>query len=806
MKVAHIKDYKVAIKHDGKLQIATGRSRKDTVWKNEEILWSQLVTKLRKTHRTVESYSEYQRMSKEKQDSIKDIGGFVGGTLKDGKRNTGSVITRQLLTLDADFAPKNLWDDIQMFFDFSCCMYSTHNHNPDKPRLRILIPLSRPVLPDEYEAIARKVAEDIGIDYFDDTTYQPSRLMYWPSTSQDGEYLFEYQDGVWLNADTVLERYEDWKDTSFWPESSRSQKRRKRLADKQGDPTEKEGLIGAFCRTYTVPDVIDLFLSDIYTQCSIPNRYTYTGGSTSAGLVIYGDGKFAYSNHSTDPAGGKLCNAFDLVRIHKFGELDEAATADTPINNTPSYQEMMTFIQNDDQTKLTIGEERLEIAKAAFDDEEAENLDEWLLKLETNKKGEYQNTIDNIKIILLNDPNLKGKTGYNEFNFKPAVLGDLPWRKKGNNDVWSDSDDSGLRHYIEHVYHITGVQKVSDALAIVQEMNKFHPVRDYLDTLEWDGVQRLDTLFIDYLGAIDEEYTRVVTRKAFTAAVARIYHPGIKFDTMTVLTGPQGLGKSTLLKLMGKDWYSDSFTTVVGKEAYEQLHGCWLVEMAELSATKKAEVEAVKHFISKQEDNYRQAYGRRVGTYKRQCVFFGTTNDFEFLKDRTGNRRFWPVATRVQTPTKDVFKELKPEVVDQLWAEAKHRYKEKEQLFLTKDLEKIAFQKQEEHSEYNSKLGLIRDYLEMKLPDNWDGMDIGSRRAYIHGTGFGELKRGTVIRDRVCTLEIWCELLEGETRTLGQIQAREINDMLNRMEGWIKHPSTMRFGDLYGIQRGYIRE
>ena len=299
------------------------------------------------------------------------------------------------------------------------------------------------------------------------------------------------------------------------------------------------------------------------------------------------------------------------------------------MSKMPSYTKMISFIQSDDATKLTIGAERLEIAKVAFDEPVPEKPGDWLLKLEANKKGEYQSTIDNIKVILLNDPNLKGKMGYNEFNFKPTVLGNLPWRKKENSEVWSDGDDSGLRHYIEHVYNITGVQKVSDALAIVQEMNKFHPVRDFLGPLEWDKVERLDTLFIDYLGAADDNYTRTVTRKAFTAAVARIYQPGIKFDTMTVLTGPQGLGKSTLLSFLGKEWHSDSFTTVMGKEAYEQLHGCWLIEMAELSATKKAEVEAVKHFISKQEDNYRQAYGRRVGSYKRQCVFFGTTNDFK---------------------------------------------------------------------------------------------------------------------------------------------------------------------------------
>ena len=147
-----------------------------------------------------------------------------------------------------------------------------------------------------------------------------------------------------------------------------------------------------------------------------------------------------------------------------------------------------------------------------------------------------------------------------------------------------------MRHYIEAVYEISGPSKINDALAIVQEKHRFHPIRDYLDSLSWDGLPRLDTLLIDYLGAEDTEYVRTVTRKAFTAAVARIYQPGGKFDYMIVLVGPQGIGKSLILKLLGQRWFSDSLTTVQGKEAYEQLQGAWLVEMAELSATKKAEV------------------------------------------------------------------------------------------------------------------------------------------------------------------------------------------------------------------------
>lgn len=802
--IQYMDDYKEDIQNDGSLKIAIGKSRKDTKWKNTEMSWGQLLSKFSRTHKTIETYDEYKKMSKAQQDDIKDIGGFVGGSLKGGRRKADAVIGRQLITLDADFAPSDLWETVSKTLTYACAVYSTHKHSPEQPRLRFIIPLQREVSPDEYQAIARRIAADLGIDYFDDTTYQPSRLMYWPSTSSDGVPFFKYMDKVWLDPEEVLARYTDWRDSSFWPESSRVQKARQKLADKQGDPCDKEGLIGAFCRAYTIQEAIDTFLPDEYTACDIPDRYTFTGGSTSAGLVIYDD-KFAYSNHATDPASGKLCNAFDLVRIHKFGHMDDDTTLDTPITKYPSYIEMVNFIKKDTKTKIQIGEERVESAKSEFSEFEDDTDSSWMALLETNKQGGFESTINNIKLILTHDPNLKGKTGLNVFDSKISVLGDLPWRKIEDNNTWCDGDDSGLRHYLEHVYGITGIQKITDGLSIVQEMNKFHPIRDYLDALIWDGECRLDTLFVDYLGAEDSPYTRAVTRKMFVAAVARIYKPGTKFDTMLVLTGPQGLGKSTLLGKMGKEWYSDSFSTVQGKEAYEQLQGAWVIEMAELTATKKAEVEAVKHFISKKEDSYRQAYGRRVNTYKRQCVFFGTTNDHEFLRDRTGNRRFWPVSTGEGVALKDVFNDLDYEI-DQLWAEAKYYYTQGEELFLSGELEKAALEKQEEHSEHNAKIGLVKDYVEMLLPENWNDLDIGARRAYLQGSEFGDSIQGSVPRDKVCALEIYVELFNGEIKNFSNLIAREINDVLNKLDEWEKYPKPIKFVKPYGVQRGFRRK
>jgi hypothetical protein len=326
----------VGLKYDPELIIATGKSRYETSWKNKKILWSALLARLQKSIETPETHAEYMQMPRDEQDRIKDTGGFVGGHLKGGHRRTGTVAARQILTLDLDFAPEDLAGEIIDSFALDCAMaiYSTHKHTPKKPRLRLIIPLDREVSPDEYEAIARKVAEKVGIDYFDDSTYQASRLMYWPSHPSDIEPYFWHYDAPVLKADDILAEYPDWTDTSYWPESSRMTGIRKKQADKQGDPTSKKGIVGAFCRAYDIPAVIDKFLADVYLPTSQPDRYTYAGGSTAAGLVIYEGGKFAYSNHATDPCGGQLCNAFDLVRVHKFGELDEGHEKQTGSKRT----------------------------------------------------------------------------------------------------------------------------------------------------------------------------------------------------------------------------------------------------------------------------------------------------------------------------------------------------------------------------------------------------------------------------------------------------------------------------------------
>lgn len=803
--------YEVKHGKDHRLKVATAKSRKETKWKNKETSWPAFIEKLSETYRTRETVAEYAQMKKDDQDAIKDIGGFVGGYLKDGRRKNGYVTQRSMITLDADFATPGLWDEIEMIAGYAMVCYSTHKHTPQKPRLRIVIPLAKTISPEEYEAIARKIAEDIGIDYFDDTTYEPTRLMYWPSTSKDGEYFFRVVDAPILEPDKILSLYDDWKDTSSWPESSRVQKLRQKSADKQGDPLTKPGLIGAFCRTYTIHEAIEKFLDEVYVPTNTENRYTYQKGSTSAGLVVYDD-KFAYSNHGTDPAGGQLCNAFDLVRIHLFGEDDLDAKPDTPVNKLPSWQKMNDLIKNDAETKKTIGQEHLVAAKSDFaeDTEEAESEVEadleWMTKLETKKDGTYLNTIDNILLILRNDPLLQGLGAYNEFNDKYEVKRKLPWKR--SDIYWTDVDDASLRHYLEKVYNLDGRQRILDALVIAFQDNAYHPVKRYLQGLEWDGTKRLETIFCDYLGASNTHYVRTVTRKTLTAAVARIYNPGCKFDYMLTLVGAQGIGKSYILYKLGGEWFSDTMTDIRGKEAYEALDGVWIMEIGELAALKKAERESIKNYISKQSDTYRKAFARNTSVNKRQCIFIGTTNDTEFLNDSTGSRRYWIVDTNAKNRTKTIWNDMTQDVIDQIWAEAKHYYETGENIMeLDEESDNYLAALHESHTEQNPYLGAIMEFLEKPIPKKWDAMKISSRVAWFSGSADfeDEITPDKLIkRNQISAMEVWVECFQKDQASLTRMQSRIINEALDRVPGWIKDSTPCRYGP-YGNQRGYKR-
>ena len=497
------------------MKIAIGNRRTDKCWKNSDISWEDFCLKISSTLRTTETVEEYQKMKKGRQDEIKDVGGFVGGHLAQGRRRNGNVLCRSMLTLDMDYATRDVWEQIQSLYDYKCCVYSTHKHTAEHPRLRLIIPLSREISEDEYPAVSRMVAKEIGMDMFDDTTYEPCRLMYWPSTPVNGVFFSDVKTGVLLDPDSYLARYDDWRDVSTWPVSSRQSEVAKRTVSMQADPLIKPGVIGAFCRAYAIEDAIETFLADVYAPSAVTGRFDYIPADSSAGLVLY-DGRFAYSHHATDPACGKLLNAFDLVRIHKFRDLDEQCPANTPAAKLPSFKAMGDFAVKDEKVKAVLAADRMARAETEFCGEN------WQAALDIDKTGKIKDTLTNISIILKYDENLKNIV-YNQFKNMLDVVGALPWKqvKPG----WSDTDLACAKMYFERMYGIWSPTKFKDALLAVASAERlYHPVKDYLSALKWDGVKRVDTLLVDYLGAEDTPYVRAVTRKTLVAANVRL-HP-----------------------------------------------------------------------------------------------------------------------------------------------------------------------------------------------------------------------------------------------------------------------------------------
>ncbi|WP_200886387.1 virulence-associated E family protein [Terrisporobacter othiniensis] len=795
-----------------KIGISIGNSRKDKVWKYRKMELEEFIKRISSTTRTSETMEEYKQLPKAKRDDIKDVGGFVLGKLKDNRRKKDCVINRCALSLDMDYATASTIDDVEKHFNFKGYFYSTHNHTKENPRLRLIIPLSRDVSPDEYSAVSRKISEEINIEIFDDTTYESSRLMYWPSTSYDGEFIFKEIGETFLNPDEILAKYNDWTDPRQWPVSTRQEKLLQTKIKNQEDPFEKDNLIGAFCRTYDICKAIDSFLSHIYEENEINKRYDYIPATSQGGLVIY-DNKFAYSHHASDPACGKLLNAFDLVRIHKFSHLDEKYEEKDNPTNLPSYKAMIEFVLSDKNVKFQLAKERAKQIDEEFGNisvEEDENECNWLSHLELDKKGRIKDTLSNIANIIRHDKNLKSIV-YNQFKSSLDVIGKLPWNqvKPG----WNDTDFSCIKVYFEQVYSLWSPSKFKDALyAVISAERIYHPIKEYLSTLIWDGTPRIDTLLVDYLGAKDNEYVRAITRKTLVAAIARIYEPGIKFDSILVLNGPQGIGKSTLFSILGKCWYSDSLclTDMKDKSAAEKLQGYWILELGELAGMRKMDVETVKSFITRTDDKFRQSYGINVENHPRSNIIVGTTNSEDgFLRDITGNRRFWPVYVSGNSKYKPW--DLK-DVVDQIWAEAIVRYKEKEELFLKGDVLMAANIAQTESIEYDDRQGLITDYLEKLLPPNWAEMDLYDRRAFLNDTNFTDSKFsavGSVKRYKVCIMEIWCECFNKERQDLKRMDSFVIEGILNRIGGWEKLSSNKsgkaRYS-LYGTQRTFVKK
>lgn len=775
------------------LGIAYGASRQALKWSNKTISFENLKERLKHTLRTPESAEEYAKMSKADRDQAKDHGGFVAGVLIGGRRKVDTVESRSMVSLDGDRIDVAFLDGFEEHMPYAAALYTTHSSTEEKPRVRIIIPMTRDTSPEEFAAVSRYLAQMLGIDYFDECSYLPNQLMYWPSTPANGSFVYKETEGPWLNPDDILTAHPEWTDPTRLPTSSRESQAAVTAGKKQQDPLTKDGVVGLFNRVYyPIQKALETFLGDVYEPTASDQRWHLIESSSMAGVEIKED-KFVYSHHAKDPAYLKLCNAFDIVRIHRFGDLDDKA----------SFKEMRKFAMSLDEVKMRAAEERLQEAGADFEDPVDD--DSWKARLIYEPRTlKLENSLHNIQLILENDPLLRDIV-FNQLADGMEITGQVPWKHPAK--FWRDQDDAQLISYVDSHYGSFSARNYEIAVTKVTDDRSYHPIREMFEALPpWDGVHRVDTLLIDYLGAQDNSYVRAVTRKALCAAYDRVFNPGIKYDYMIVLNGDQGIGKSTLIAKLGMEWFSDSLSLsdMNDKTAAEKLQGYWILEIGELAGMKKADIDKVKAFVSRQDDKYRASFGRRVTPHLRQCIFFGTTNtENGYLRDITGNRRFWNV--KVTGNGKYQPWDLDTETIQMIWAEAMVLAKAGEPLYLPPELEAMAKEEQVLAMEHDEREGVVAEYLDMPLPENWDELTMYQRREFIRDTEDPTRPRGMRRRKVVSNIEIWCECFGKSKEDLRPADSYAISAIMVRMRGWQKAPDRQSL-PIYGQQRVYIRE
>lgn len=773
--------------------ICIGNCRESKFWPASEVTFDELYERLKHPLRTSETTAQYKKMSKADRDNAKDKGGFMAGKLKGTRRKREEVLSRSMITLDGDRLRPDFIDWYKENHIYTSILYTTHSHTPESPRGRIIIPSTRDMTPAEANAISRYIASWIGISQIDPCSFKINQMMYWPTCPSDGEYVCERYDGELLDPDVFLAACPNWEDVTTLPRTPGEDQAISDGLVKQEDPLLKEGIVGDWCRAYSISDVMEHFLSDIYAPTALEDRYDFIAGEGTAGVVVYED-KFAYSHHATDPAGGKLLNAFDLVRVHRF------------YNDNPkkSFLAMADFAAKDETVRAAALKRKQEEAETDFTTS-GEDDDDWKKQLKyMSRSTVLQNCVWNEMLILNHDPDFQN-FAFNEMANRIQVTGPLPWDRPSDNQFWRDADTAQLKALIDIRYVPFSSRNHDVSFTKVADDQRFHPVRDYLDTLpKWDKTPRLDNLFIRYLQADDTDYVRAVTRKTLTAAVARIYHPGTKFDTVLVLDGIQGIGKSTMWKsLAGDEYFSDalSLTDMDDKSGAEKLQGFWIIEIGELAGMKKADIEKVKSFLSTSDDKYRPSYGKVVESHPRQCIVVATVNGEQgYLRDITGNRRFWIVKCRKTCG--QVNWKITSEERDQIWAEAKHYYESGEKLYLEGSLLSDAEEAQRSAMEADERQGLVEKYLDILLPESWPNMDLYQRRNFLDGdltTDSGKARRLSV-----SNAEIWCECFGRNLSELKPSDSYAIAALMTQIDGW-KRSSRRVTQPIYGRQRIYER-
>lgn len=804
-----------------------------------------------KVKRTKEKYNEYLNADKNTQLTIKDVGGFIGGETEGNKRTNGIRIKRQLLTLDIDTKVPNVFAYLERNISFFCLIHSTHKHNRDENRFRIVAPLSREVNEDEYQALGRRIAYQIenaphetfkGL--FDETTFQPNRLMFFPSVSSDAEYVCELlnldmtlEKQNIIDVDKILELYLDYNDVYEWfqPEKvNEEQIGKSALVNKQ--PLKAKGLVGAFNRTYSISQAITTFLSKIYRQ-EYNGRYTFLGGDSHGGGIILNDDTLFYSHHGTDPANLYYRSAFDLVRIHKFGSYDNSYTPEKEIEGnarekSDSFTKMIEFcrtlpeVVEHSDTNISLLqriEQQEKYVNETFEEkkEEKEEKDKaWVVKLD-GLKSDYAK----LDIIFSNDDNIGNLFYYDTFRDNICFNRKPFWHRNFvEGTALQDKDMSHIYVHLEKVYSIKGDKKIEHAIVVDADKIQKNKVLDFFESLKWDGKERLETFFHEFFKVKLNPFTRVAFKHWLVGAVSRIYKAGSPMDYLLIIKGKQGIGKSLFFKKLATldfdkatdHLYSDTKIDFDrAKDSYEQLEGIWIYEWKELAGMNMSEQESIKAFVDKTEDKFRRSYGRRNVEIKRRVAFGGSTNDKTPLRDRTGNRRFLVMEANLEQQEcyiKDKTK-FTQEYKDQLIAEAIHLYKKGFDIFEWSDVEMEYWDKSnDDNLTANDFKGIIESYINMKRPANWYSMSQNDMRLYVDGYDFQKGQTNLVSYQRmpmeeatkICIQELWYICLKQKQPTINRYHRELIIQAMESL-GFTYQRRQTRFG-VFGNQNTFVRK
>lgn len=770
------------MKTDTKMAMATAPRRNSLHWNQGSATWGEIVGWMDTPGHQKEAGNYFLGTLRETTVVHKKGEAPCGPKLH---RNNPAVVTRSAITLDADTPRHDLPDMVAVLLDCAAIVHTTFSSSPDDMRFRIIIPVDRPLLPDEYHTAVSALMDQLGPDQFDKGSVEPARYMFKPASQEPGWFQHWVIDGDPLAVDPLLA---DWDpDLSTLPAPKPHRNKR--------DPFELEGLVGAFNRAYEDWALL-IAEYDLPYDSADDGRWSLHGTASVAGVGEVGPG-LVYSHHITDPAYGQACSAFDLVRLHWFGHLDDAEALEKPVNRRPSHAAMMDLAAMDKRVQA----ERVGVDFDGDPDEVTGTFDDaavWKLELKfENKTDTLLDTIRNWDIVTANDPAFTG-LHFNEFTLSVETDTDLPWRTITEAGTLFDTADvADLALYLERTYGVQLTDRRINQLIITTAARKrVNPVRDYLDALVWDGKHRVETALP---GVRPTAYTKMVARKCLVAAVARVYDPGVKWDHTLILYGVEGLGKTHWTERMARG-YSASLGRIGDKDTLLTMQRNWIMISDEGYSLRKADADAQKEFLTKRVDVFRAPYDARPTAYPRHCVIWGSTNDEVFLRRQEGNRRF----LIVRCEDKVDFQKLTDDYVDQVWAEAVHLYREGELLYLDDEQSITAAAEREGFIEEDALEGVIQEFLDTPVPSDWGSMSsearIGWRQSWLDGL----VDDGPARIETTCSAELYVEALGKRFGDHRRSELLDINTALKRVPGWVARPGRHRVRQ-YGPQQVFVR-